>query len=186
MVMKLPLFILSIGAIASGYIGYKILHMVDYDLAFWNGSITSLDANNPLADAKNTEMWVKKLPLIAGLAGISLAYIFYLYVPSLPETIKTKLKPLYNFSYNKWYFDEVYNFIFVKSLRGLGNFLWKFVDVIIVDGGGPRASSKIVNYLSKTISNVQSGLVYHYAFIMLLGMFALISWFVFNFYFLTN
>lgn len=181
LVMKIPLIILSVGAVISGFVGYK-LGMVDYKLEFWNGSIFALDENNPLKKAKEVELWVKKLPLLAGILGIALAYLFYMYRPSLPGKIKRNFKPLYNISFNKWYFDELYNLIFIKSFKALGSVLWKILDVIIIDGGGPKLLSKIVAKLSGRISIIQSGLVYHYAFIMLLAMFALMSWFIFNFY----
>lgn len=177
-VMLIPLYVLSLGALGAGALGYYVLGMVDYDHAFWNGAIVSFDSNNPLEDAHHVETWVKLMPAIAGVAGIGLAYFIYMFNPIIASSLASALSPVYNFLLNKWYFDELYNALFVYPAKKLGNVLWKIGDVIIVDGGGPNGIAWLTNKFSSGVSKVQSGLVYHYALVMLLGLFMLISWFI--------
>ncbi|PIR39573.1 MAG: NADH-quinone oxidoreductase subunit L [Alphaproteobacteria bacterium CG11_big_fil_rev_8_21_14_0_20_39_49] len=177
-VMLIPLYVLAIGAMFSGALGYYILGIVDHDLAFWNGAITVFEHNNPLEDAHNVPLHIKLMPAIAGLLGIGLAYFIYMFNPVIAVSLSEALNPVYKFLLNKWYIDELYNFLFVTPAKKIGSSLWKVGDAIIVDGGGPNGAAWIVRKLSGTVGKIQSGLVYHYALIMILGLFGLISWFV--------
>ncbi|MDA0780823.1 MAG: NADH-quinone oxidoreductase subunit L [Rickettsiales bacterium] len=177
-VMLIPLYVLAIGAMFSGALGYYILGIVDHDLAFWNGAITVFEHNNPLEDAHHVPLYIKLMPAIAGLLGIGLAYFIYMFNPVIAASLSEALSPVYKFLLNKWYIDELYNFLFVTPAKKIGSSLWKVGDTIIVDGGGPNGAAWIVRKLSGTVGKIQSGLVYHYALIMILGLFGLISWFV--------
>ncbi len=177
-VMMLPLVLLAIGAVFAGAVGYYLLGMVDADGDFWNGAIFVLPENNVLEAAHHVETWVKLLPLVVGVAGITLAYIAYMFVPRLPVVISNLFRPVYLFLLNKWYFDELYNLLFVRSSKAIGKIFWKIGDTLIVDGGGPNGFAKISQYVGGAVNRLQSGYVYSYAFVMLLGVIGFIGWFI--------
>jgi NADH-quinone oxidoreductase subunit L len=179
-VMTIPLYLLAIGAIFAGIVGYHVLKMVDAGGDFWNGAITVLAAVNPLEAAHHIPKIYVLMPSIVGIAGIALAYALYMFLPSLPAKIAVAFSPIYKFLLNKWYFDELYEVLFVRSAKTIGRFLWKTGDVKIVDGGGPNGAAWLSKKFAGGVSALQSGLVYNYALVMLLGLFAIISWFVFK------
>lgn len=181
-IMMLPLYVLCIGAIFSGGIGYYIYGIVDSDVAkFWNGSITILDKNNILEEAHHVALWVKLLPLVVGVLGIFLAYVFYMFKPEIPSKIANKLSYIYRFLLNKWFIDELYEKLFVAPTKKLGSILWKIGDIKIIDRFGPDGVAFSSNKFSHIIAKVQSGYLYNYALVMLAGMVLLISFFLFNF-----
>ena len=104
------------------------------------------------------------------IIGFIVATLFYLLLKNVPSFLSSKLSFIYNFLYNKWYFDELYNFIFVNPLKRIGNFLWLFFDKKIIDGFGPDGISSLVISISRNVSKIQTGYVYHYAFAMLIGL----------------
>ncbi len=177
-VMLIPLILLGVGAVLSGVIGYHVLGMVNPDLKFWNGAIVFLGEENPLELAHHVPTYIKLLPVIEGFMGIAFAYFVYMFKPNMAGFLSKALKPLYNLSLNKWYFDELYDFIFVRPIKAIGRSLWKVGDTIIVDGGGPNGVAWLTKKFSVGVGKVQSGLVFHYALVMLIGLFAMISWFV--------
>jgi NADH-quinone oxidoreductase subunit L len=173
-IMLLPLIVLAAGAGLSGYIGYS--SFVGHDAAqFWGDSILVLDNHQALEAAHHAPFWVKYLPLGVGFGGILLAYVLYLWAPSMPALIVDKIRPIYTFVYNKWYFDELYNFLFVKPAFYLGRNLWKTGDSAIIDGIGPDGISAVTLNLSKRIAKLQTGYLYHYAFAMIGGIIVLIT-----------
>jgi NADH-quinone oxidoreductase subunit L len=175
-IMLAPLIPLAFGALVSGYVGYKIFGMVDGDYAFWRGSIMVLDANNTLEAAHHVPMWVKKLPIAAAVFGILLATFFYLRRSGMPSRIASAFKPIYLLFLNKWYFDELYNKLFVKGALMKGRYLSKTGDADIIDGLGPNGFAAVSQRIGAFASRVQTGLLYHYAFIMLIGLVVFISW----------
>ena len=173
-VMLIPLIVLAAGAGLSGYVGYS--SFVGHDAAqFWGDSIMVLDSHQALEAAHYAPFWVKYLPLGVGLSGILLAYLFYLWAPSIIPLIVDKIRPIYTFVYNKWYFDELYNFLFVKPAFYLGCNLWKTGDSAIIDGIGADGISAVALHLSKRIAKLQTGYLYHYAFAMIGGIIVLIT-----------
>lgn len=177
-VMLVPLFILAIGAVVMGYVGANLWGMVDHEAKFWGAALFSLNHNEILEKAHHLPMTVKLIPLFVGVAGIILAYIIYIFVKPISLILASGLKPLYNLSYNKYYIDEIYEIIFVKPTKELGNFLWKFADAVVIDGLGPNGAAFIARKSSQIVARLQSGLVYHYAFVMIIGLVGLISWYV--------
>lgn len=168
--MLLPLMILSIGAIFSGYLGHS--YFVGNDASsFWNNSlvVTSIDHH----DIPTLALYS---PLIAALSGIFLAYIFYGGSRNLPETLATKLSILYNFSKQKWYVDELYGALFLRPSLSTGKFFWKSGDERTIDYYGPDGATRFSFNLSRLFSFIQTGYVYHYAFSMIIGLLILISW----------
>jgi NADH-quinone oxidoreductase subunit L len=120
--------------------------------------------------------WVKVSPFIAMLIGFGLAWLFYIKDPSLPKRLATQQRPLYLFLLNKWYFDELYDVIFVRPAKWLGGFLWKKGDGNVIDGSLNGVAMGIIPYFTRLAGRAQSGYLFHYAFAMVLGIVALVTW----------
>ncbi|MCP2678604.1 NADH-quinone oxidoreductase subunit L [Maricaulaceae bacterium NA33B04] len=114
--------------------------------------------------------WVLVLPVVVSAGGFILAWSFYMANPHLPGRIAATNGPLLRFLQNKWYFDEIYDFIFVRGTRALGDLFWKVGDERIIDGGGPNGIAATVMAGARRLARMQSGFVYHYAFVMLIGV----------------
>ena len=181
-VMLFPLFILAIGAIFSGYIFYE--NFVGHHWHnFWGHSIFILKEHNALDLAHYVPSWVKLLPILLALSGIILAFIFYSLFTELPKKTSENFYPLYLLFYNKWYFDEIYNLVFVKGFIKIGNIFWKRGDISTIDKYGPDGMSKIILRVSSKSVILQSGYLYHYAFAMLIGVVTIVSWLFMDFSF---
>ena len=174
-IMWVPLVGLAIGAIV---IGYLMLPMVATDIDFWGTSILVLPIHNALEDAHHVDFWVKALPMAVGVLGIGSAFLFYVLKPELPGLLATRARPVYLFLLNKWYFDELYDFLFVRSVKYLGHNLWKQGDGAVIDGIGPDGIAAATLSVARRAVKLQSGYVYHYAFAMLLGLAAIVTWFL--------
>lgn len=175
-IMLTPMIILAVGAILSGYAGYDIFvghHQM------WGESLLILPANDTVAAAHHVPFWVKKLPILEGLIGLFLGWLFYKQYTSLPSKFVRIFKPFHKLFFNKWFFDELYNKIFVLPALMFGRLFWKS-DKNIVDGLGPDGVAKTSLGFAGILSRFQSGYVFQYAFIMMLGLVALISWFYFK------
>jgi NADH-quinone oxidoreductase subunit L len=162
LVMLLPLIILSIGAIFAGFIFKELF----FDTSFWGNSIFFLE---PLSK-EHPPMWFLLLTPILVCSSIPISYYLFVKNKDLPNSIVEINKPLYNFLVNKWYFDELYEILFIKPSKKIGLFLWKFFDVKIIDGFGPDGVSSLIKKFSIKANKFQSGYIYQYAFIMLLGL----------------
>ena len=173
-VMLIPLVLLSIGAIFAGFlfkelfIGYEGLNN------FWRDSIFFL---KPLS-TDHPPLWFLLLTPTLVILSIPLAYYLFLKNRNLPERLASINKPLYQFLLNKWYFDELYDVLFVKPSKKLGLFLWKFFDLKIIDGFGPDGISSMIKKFSVKANKFQSGHIYQYAFVMLLGFSALLTFLI--------
>lgn len=177
--MTVPLLLLSLGAIFSGYIGAALLGIVDADLAFWRGSIVMLGQENILEEAHHVPLWVKLSPLVVGAIGLIVAYLCYIRFTSLPGFFEKAFRPLYLFSHNKWYIDELYDFLFVNPAKRLGYALWQWVDIRTIDRFGPNGLATVSQRIAVFLSRCQTGFFYHYAFVMLIGLTAIISWYLY-------
>ena len=173
-VMILPLFLLAFGAIFAGAMTYGIFGG-DERGQVWEGVLLILQGNDSIEAAHHVPKWVKVLPLLMGLSGIGLAYYFYMFRPDLPGRIAATFRPLYLFLLNKWYFDELFDRIFVQPARYLGYGFWKAGDGALIDGVGPDGVAAATRDLSRRTSRLQSGYVYHYAFAMLIGVVVLVT-----------
>ena len=174
-VMWVPLVGLAIGAVV---IGYLMLPMVATDIDFWGTSILVLPIHTALEDAHHVDFWVKALPMAVGVLGISGAFLFYVLKPELPGRLATRARPVYLFLLNKWYFDELYDILFVRSAKYLGRSLWKQGDGAVIDGIGPDGLAAATLSVARRAVRLQSGYVYHYAFAMLLGLAAIVTWYL--------
>ncbi|WP_149142547.1 NADH-quinone oxidoreductase subunit L [Gemmobacter caeruleus] len=132
--------------------------------------------NHMIHAAHGVPTWVKVSPFIAMLIGLFTAWMFYIKNPSLPKRLAAAQRPLYEFLLNKWYFDELYNAIFVVPARWLGNFLWKKGDGKVIDGSINGVAMGLVPMVTRLVNRAQSGYIFHYAFAMVLGIAALITW----------
>ncbi len=148
--------------------------------AFWGDALVVRAENDTLKAAHNVPEWVKLLPLIVGLLGIATAYLFYMFKPGLPGRFKAAFRALHTLFYNKWFFDEIYDRLFVRTARCAGMIFWKRGDQNTIDRFGPDGAAKQSQKLSHLLSKFQSGYVFQYAFMMIIGLVAIISWFVFR------
>jgi len=174
--MLLPLIILSIGAIFAGFL-FKDLFIGDAsENYFWGESIKFL---NPLS-TEHPPLWFLLMTPSLVLISIPIAYYLFVINKVLPNQIAQANKPLYNFLVNKWYFDELYNILFIQSSKRIGLFFWKIVDVNIIDKFGPDGISSLIKSLSFKASKFQSGFIYQYAFIILIGLSGLLTFLILN------
>lgn len=177
-IMTIPLTLLAIGALFAGAFASKVLGIVDGDLDFWNGTIFMNGEFNVLEAAHNVPGWVKSLPLVVGFGGLTLAFIMYILIPSLPYSTVSLFKPIHTFLFNKWFIDELYDLLFVRPIKKLGIIFWKVVDTNIIDRFGPNGAAWVSQRFTNVVSKVQSGYIHIYAFVMLIGLVGMISWFV--------
>ena len=139
------------------------------------GAIFMHPDNHTLDDAHHSPTWVKLSPFIAMLIGFGFAYLFYIVNPALPKTLAQNQKHLYTFLLNKWYFDEAYDFLFVRSAKAFGRFLWKWGDGKTIDGAINGLAMGIVPWFTRQAGRLQSGYVFTYAFAMVLGIVAMVT-----------
>jgi len=175
-VMLVPLYALAAGAIAAGFL-FKDFFIGHEFARFWNGAVAE---NEIMHKMHEVPAWVVWSPFIAMVAGLALAFLFYIRNTSLPARLAAQHEPVYKFLLNKWYFDELYDFLFVRPAMRLGHFLWKKGDGLVIDGLGPDGVSARVLDVTRGVARVQTGYLYHYAFAMMIGVAAFISWFMFG------
>ena len=173
--MLVPLVILAAGALFAGVIFHEQFIGEAY-AEFWRTSLFTLPDNHILHDFHDAPFWVKLAPFVAMLAGFFVAYQFYIRSPETPRKLAQEHRGLYAFLLNKWYFDELYDFLFVNPAKRLGYFLWKKGDGWLIDGFGPDGVSARVIDVTRSVVRLQSGYLYHYAFAMLIGVAALVTW----------
>lgn len=178
-VMIAPLLVLALGAVFSGFLA-KEYFVGDSMDAFWGNSILML--TTVIQDAHHVEKWVKLLPIAVGIAGILGAFVMYILKPDWPAAFVARIRPIHRFVYNKWFFDELYDRLFVRPSFVLGRGLWKSGDGAVIDGVGPDGIAAATRDLAGRASRLQSGFVYHYAFAMLIGLVLLATWFLLGFF----
>ena len=140
------------------------------------GALYFAPDNHVLDDAHNVPNWVKVSPFIAMLSGFVMALWFYIWNPSLPARLAANQRPLYLFLLNKWYFDEIYDALFVNPAKKLGRFLWKRGDGDVIDGGLNGVAMGIIPFFTKLAGRAQSGYIFTYAFAMVIGIAVLVTW----------
>ena len=175
MVMLFPLAVLALGALFAGAIFHGYFFGEEYK-EFWKGALFTLPDNHILTAAEEVPTWVKLSPFIAMVLGFVLAWWMYIVSPQLPKKLAEQHRVLYQFLLNKWYFDELYDILFVRSAKWLGNFLWKEGDVGVIDRYGPNGVAARVMDVTGRVVRLQSGYLYHYAFAMLIGIAGLVTW----------
>jgi NADH-quinone oxidoreductase subunit L len=145
---------------------------------FWRDSILVLPDHASLEAAHHAPAWVGLLPFAMGLLGIAVAWVSYIWRPEIPAIVARRFHGLYLFLYNKWYFDELYDALFVRPAMSLGFAFWKRGDGAVIDGLGPDGVAATTVRLAVRASRLQTGYLYHYAFVMLIGVVLLVSWYL--------
>ncbi len=172
--MLIPLFVLALGSVFAGFVGANFFHMISAEGNFFDGVIAQNLAL--LEEIHHSPFLVKISPLVVGVVAIALAYLLYLVKTDVPNKIANGFKIGYKISLNKWYFDEIYDAVFVRPTKKIGDFLWKIIDAKIVDGV-PNGAASLSKILSARVSKIQSGYIYSYSFWMLIGV-ILLSFFL--------
>ena len=173
--MLVPLGILALGSVFAGFLFHGGFIEAETGKEFWANS--TLYFNEHLMHAMHeVPMWVKLSSTVAMLIGLGLAYFMYQRSVDAPQRLAAMFAPVYRFFLNKWYFDELYHAIFIRPAFWFGRVFWKQGDVGIIDRFGPNGSAAVVAYGSRMAVKFQSGYLYSYALVMLLGLVAAVSW----------
>ena len=172
LVMIIPLVVLAIGAIFSGYVFHEIF--IGENTKFWGKAIFFLKQTTH----GHPPLWLLILIPTLVISAIPLSFILFLKRKDIVENFINSQKPLYNFLVKKWYFDELYDLIFVRPFRSIGNFLWQRGDVKTIDAYGPDGIARVVKNLSDRASSMQSGYLYHYATILLIGLIIIVTFLI--------
>jgi NADH-quinone oxidoreductase subunit L len=178
LVMLIVLAALGLGSFAAGF-AFKHAFIGEGYKEFWGKALYEGQGNHILHAMHEVPMWVAWSATVAMALGFGLAWLYYIAVPSLPAATARAFRPIYLFFLNKWYFDELYDFIFVRPALWIGRLLWKGGDGKIIDGLGPDGVAARVLWTTGRIVRLQTGYVYHYAFAMLIGVALIITWFMF-------
>jgi NADH-quinone oxidoreductase subunit L len=174
--MLIPLFVLAVGSILAGLPFYQIFVGAGVEDFFRD----SLKLNPEiLEEMHHTDAVISALPTVAMALGFAVAWLFYIRRPDIPVELARQQELLYKFLLNKWYFDEIYDFLIVRPTLWLGRLLWKGGDGWLIDGFGPDGVSARVIDVTRNVVRLQTGYMYHYAFAMLIGVAAFITWFMF-------
>jgi len=172
-----PLFVLAAGALFAGML-FDADFIGSQASGFWHNAIAAIYGH--ARGEAELPLLAEFAPLVLTAIGFAIAYYYYVLHPELPPLLAARKGLLYTFFYNKWYFDELYDFLFVQPAKRLGRFLWKVGDGMIIDGLGPDGIAARVMDATRGAIRLQSGYVYHYAFAMLMGVAALVTWFLFS------
>ena len=175
-VMTGPLIVLAIGAVVSGFLLHGWFIGEGWQ-AFWQGSIFNGASNHVIAGIETVPVWVDYAPLVLGLLGIALAYVMYIALPLLPMQLAQTFRPIYLFLLNKWYFDELYDAIFVQNVIRFARVFWQTGDVTLIDGV-PNGLASLTVEGSREAVKIQTGSVAVYAFTMLIGIVVLVGIYV--------
>jgi NADH-quinone oxidoreductase subunit L len=175
--MLIPIGVLAVGSIFAGFLFKELFagHGVE---EFFRDSVKMHP--HIIEEMEGISEWIKLLPTLMMALGAYVSYVFYIRRPYLPVELAEQQPMLYQFLLNKWYFDELYDLIFVRPAKWIGRFLWKVGDGYIIDGFGPDGVSARVLDITRNVVKIQTGYLYHYAFAMLIGVAGLITWFMFG------
>jgi NADH-quinone oxidoreductase subunit L len=178
LVMLVPLAVLAAGSVLAGFPFKELFAGHDVE-KFFRLSLKFSEGNHVLEAMEQVPFLISLLPTIMMVLGFAVAWQFYIRNPALPVELARQQEPLYLFLLNKWYFDELYDVLFVRPAFWLGRLLWKGGDGWLIDGFGPDGVSARVLDVTRSVVRLQTGYLYHYAFAMLIGVAALITWFMF-------
>jgi NADH-quinone oxidoreductase subunit L len=176
--MMVPLAVLSLGAAFAGLV-FTSYFIGSNQHAFWNGAIFYGADNNILEKMEEVPGWVGLSSFVAMLIGFAIAWLYYVQMPWLPAATARAFRPLYLFLLNKWYFDELYNAVFVRPAFAIGRFFWKGGDGAVIDGAIDGTAAGVGRVTARVVK-LQTGYLYHYAFAMLIGVAAILTWLTYN------
>tara|TARA_X000001036_G_scaffold201153_1_gene188982 strand:- start:235 stop:1776 length:1542 start_codon:yes stop_codon:yes gene_type:complete len=173
--MLIPLFFLGIGALFAGFL-FKEIFIGHHSNDFWQKSIFFIN------EIKHDyiPLWLLLMTPILVIAAIPLSFYYYIFNTKILEELKNNTLPLYNFLLNKWYIDELYNSLFIKPTKKIGSFFWKKGDVGTIDKFGPDGISKLIKIISNKAGRLQTGFIYDYAFVMLIGLSIFLTYLILN------
>ena len=172
--MLIPLIVLSVGAVAAGFVFFHQFIEPEAGATFWKGSIAF---DEHLMHAMHeVPLLVKLSATIVMLTGLLIAWATYIRNPRLPAAFADTFQPIYRFLLNKWYFDQLYDFLFVRPAFAIGRLLWRKGDEGTIDRFGPNGSAWVVQMGARAATRLQTGYVYTYAFVMLIGLTAAVTW----------
>ncbi|MDN3567709.1 NADH-quinone oxidoreductase subunit L [Paeniroseomonas aquatica] len=175
-VMLIPLLLLAVGAVLTGAI-FAPFFIGEHEHEFWNGAIFNGAHNHIMHAMHEVPEWVPLAPTVVGVVGIVLAYVMYMFAPGIPARLAATFRGAYRFLLNKWYFDELYDMIFVQPLRRLAFQFWKVGDARIIDGM-PNGAAGIAAGVARGAVRLQTGRVANYAFTMIIGLVIFVSLFL--------
>ncbi len=178
-IMIAPLLVLALGSIFSGWLAFDYF-VGDQMEEFWGTSILML--SHVVEKTHDTPDWVVWLPTGMAALGIVAAWVMYMKMPGLPTKLAALVRPVYQFVFRKWYFDELYDMVFIRPSFYLGRSLWKAGDGDVIDGVGPDGVAAATRNIAGRAGRLQSGYLYHYAFAMLIGIVVFTTWFLFSFF----
>jgi NADH-quinone oxidoreductase subunit L len=178
-VILVPLLVLALGSIAAGF-ALKYVFIGEGYAEFWRASLHEAKENHIRHAMHEIPSWVGWAPFVAMAAGFVLSYLYYMLAPWLPALTARVFQPVYLFLLNKWYFDELYDWLFVKPALWIGRLFWKRGDGTVIDGLGPDNVAARVLWTTGRVVRLQTGYVYHYAFAMLIGVALIVTAFMFN------
>jgi NADH-quinone oxidoreductase subunit L len=178
LVMLVPLLLLAVGAMFAGAV-FAPSFIGHHWEEFWNGAIVNAPGNEIMHHVHEVPGWVPLAPTIVGLGGIALAYVMYMFAPSLPSALARAFPGVHRFLLNKWYFDELYDAIFVRPAQALARGFWKIGDVRIIDGVPNGLAASVAGAARQAVA-LQTGRVASYAFTMIVGLVVLVSLLLFG------
>ena len=174
-VMTVPLIVLAVGATLAGMVWYGDFFGENVMAYFGPSVYVNHETNHILHEVHSIPEYVGTAPFLAMLVGLLLAWIFYIRRPGIPAVLAETFRPLYLFLLNKWYFDELYDVLFVRTAKWVGRFLWKRGDGTVIDGTINGIALGIIPYFTRLAGRMQSGFLFHYALAMVIGIVALIT-----------
>jgi NADH-quinone oxidoreductase subunit L len=178
LVMLVPLLLLAVGAMFAGAV-FAPSFIGHHWEEFWNGAIVNAPGNEIMHHVHEVPGWVPLAPTIVGLGGIALAYVMYMFAPSLPGALARAFPGVHRFLLKKWYFDELYDAIFVRPAQALARGFWKIGDVRIIDGVPNGLAASVAGAARQAVA-LQTGRVASYAFTMIVGLVVLVSLLLFG------
>ncbi|MBF0621922.1 MAG: NADH-quinone oxidoreductase subunit L [Magnetococcales bacterium] len=170
--MRFPLFVLAVGAVIAGYVGLPMIGE-----GWFKEAIPLMPGHDALAHAHHVPLWVKVLPFGMFLLGLALAWLMYVKSTGIPKQLAARFNGTYNFLLNAWYFDKLYERMFINPAKVIGKGLWKTGDETIIDGYGVNGVAATAKRIAKKFGAIQTGFVYHYAFAMLIGVLVLVTFY---------
>jgi NADH-quinone oxidoreductase subunit L len=180
-VMMIPLIVLATGAVLAGAVFHNYF-VGEGRAEFWRDALFILPEHDSVGAAHREEnpLWREYLPTIMGVCGITFAYIVYMFRQGLAAKIVRIFRPLHTLFYNKWFFDEIYDALFVRSAWRAGRVLSDKGDRGTIDRLGPDGIAAVSNRAGSVLGKFQSGYVYQYAFVMIIGLISAISWLIYR------
>ncbi|TVP71985.1 MAG: NADH-quinone oxidoreductase subunit L [Rhodobacteraceae bacterium] len=176
-VMLIPLGVLAVGSVLAGMVFYgPFFGSTEQVRDYFGAAIFMAPDNNLVTEAHYVPAWVKVSPFVAMLVGLGMAWLFYIRDASLPKRLAATFPGAYQFLLNKWYFDEIYDFLFVRPSMALGRIFWKKGDGATIDGGINGLAMGVIPFLTRLAGRAQSGFIYHYAFAMGLGIIVIVTY----------